>query len=73
MVAALTILAGHLRDSDRLSAPEALAGLKLAYIIVPITGTLIAMAIMSRYDITEEKSHEMRLELEARRGARTIS
>jgi GPH family glycoside/pentoside/hexuronide:cation symporter len=61
-------------DQDiAVQTPEALVGLRIAYIVVPITGTLIAMAIMSRYDITEEKSHEMRLELEARRGARTIS
>ena len=60
-------------QSVAVQTPEALAGLKLAYILVPIIGTLIAMAIMLRYDITEEKAHEMREELEKRRGSRTIS
>jgi GPH family glycoside/pentoside/hexuronide:cation symporter len=60
-------------DQDvAVQTPEALAGLKLAYIVVPITGTLIAMAVMKRYDLTEQKAHEIRLELEARRGARAI-
>ena len=54
-------------------APEALDGLRLAYILVPITGTLIAMAVMKNYDLTEERAHEVRLELEARRGVRTVS
>ena len=56
-------------DQDiAVQTPEALAGLRLAYIIVPATGTLIAMAVMSRYDLSEEKAHQIRLELEARRG-----
>jgi GPH family glycoside/pentoside/hexuronide:cation symporter len=59
-------------QSVAVQTPEALAGLKLAYILVPIGGTLIAMAFMLRYDITEEKAHEMREELEKRRGSRTI-
>ncbi|MDJ0832116.1 MAG: MFS transporter [Gammaproteobacteria bacterium] len=49
---------------------ETLEGLKLAYILFPMSGTLIAMAIMSRYDLSEQKAHEIRLELEARRGKR---
>jgi GPH family glycoside/pentoside/hexuronide:cation symporter len=51
-------------------SPEALAGLRLAYIIVPICGTLIAVAVMTRYDLTEEKAHEIRQQLESRRGRR---
>jgi GPH family glycoside/pentoside/hexuronide:cation symporter len=50
--------------------PEALAGLRLAYILVPMTGTIIAMLIMKGYDISEQRAHEIRMELEARRGAR---
>ncbi len=49
--------------------PEALDGLKLAYIIVPVAGTLAAMAIMSNYDLSEQNSHDIRLQLEARREA----
>lgn len=49
---------------------ETLESLKLAYIIVPITGTVIAMFMMSSYDLTEQKAHEIRQQLEARRGSR---
>jgi GPH family glycoside/pentoside/hexuronide:cation symporter len=53
--------------------PETLERLKLAYIIVPMTGTLIAIAIMSKYDLSEQKAHEIRQQLEARRGAREVA
>ena len=51
---------------------DALVGLRLAYILVPATGTLIAMAIMWPYNITEERAHAIRVELEARRGVREV-
>ena len=54
-------------------SPEALNGLRLAYIIVPATGTLIAIAVMLGYDLSEEKAHEIRMKLEERRGARAIA
>ena len=61
-------------DQDiAVQTPEALAGLRLAYILVPATGTLIAMAVMARYDLSEQKAHEIRLQLEARRGTRAAS
>lgn len=50
-----------------------LESLKLAYIIVPITGTLIAMYIMWGYDLTEQKAHEIRQQLEAKRGVRSTA
>jgi GPH family glycoside/pentoside/hexuronide:cation symporter len=53
--------------------PETLERLKLAYIIVPMSGTLIAIAIMSRYDLSEQKAHDIRQQLEARRGAREVA
>jgi GPH family glycoside/pentoside/hexuronide:cation symporter len=49
--------------------PEALIGLRLAYIMVPVTGTLIAMAVMLRYDVSEERSHEIRAQIAARKRA----
>jgi GPH family glycoside/pentoside/hexuronide:cation symporter len=52
---------------------DALVGLRLAYIFVPAAGTLLAMAVMMRYDLSEQKAHEIRQQLEARRGARVIS
>ncbi len=48
---------------------EALAMLRLSYIIVPVSGTLLAIFIMRNYDLDEEKAHEIRLELESRRGS----
>lgn len=52
--------------------PEALTGLRLAYILVPAIGTLIAMAVMRGYDLSEQKAHDIRAELEARRGKLAI-
>ena len=61
-------------DQDvAVQTPEALVGLRLAYIIVPAAGTLLAMAVMLRYDPSEQKAHEIRQKLESRRGARAIS
>jgi len=61
-------------DQDvAVQTPEALEGLRLAYILVPATGTLIAMAVMKSYDVSEEQAHEIRLQLEARRGARAAA
>jgi len=31
------------------------------------------MAVMKSYDVSEEKAHEIRLQLEARRGARAAA
>ncbi len=51
--------------------PEALAQLRLAYILVPATGTLIAMAVMRGYDLSEQKAGEIRRQLDARKKAAT--
>jgi glycoside/pentoside/hexuronide:cation symporter, GPH family len=48
-------------------SPEALVGLRLAYIIVPAAGTLLAMFVMRNYDLSEQKAHDIRVELEKRR------
>lgn len=46
---------------------SAMTGMRLAYIILPATGTLLAILIMLGYDLTEERSREIREELEARK------
>jgi GPH family glycoside/pentoside/hexuronide:cation symporter len=51
-----------------LQPQETLDSLKLAYILVPIIGTVIAMVVMLRYDLDEQKASEIRGELEARRA-----
>ena len=56
-------------DQDvNVQTASALAGLKLAYILVPASGTLIAIAVMARYDLSEQRANEIRVELESRRG-----
>lgn len=52
--------------------PEALRGLLSAYVFVPMAGTILAMFVMRNYDLSEEKAHEIRLELEKRRGTKAI-
>ena len=37
-------------------------------ILVPISGALLAIWVMRNYDVTEERAHEIRAELEKRRG-----
>ncbi|MBT8131081.1 MAG: MFS transporter [Gammaproteobacteria bacterium] len=56
-------------DQDAVvQTPSALAGLRMAYIIVPTVGTTLAMLVMLGYDLTEERAHEIREQLEERRG-----
>ncbi len=45
---------------------SAIFGLRFAYTVLPIVGVLGAITIMWSYDITEEKAHEIRLQLEKR-------
>ena len=48
---------------------EALAGLRAAFIIVPVTGTLIGIWAMWNYDLNEESVSAIRSELDARHNA----
>ena len=48
---------------------EALTGLRIAYIALPVSGTLLAMVVMSRYSLDEARSREIREAIEARRAA----
>ncbi len=47
---------------------QALEGLKMAYILVPMAGTIIAMVVMWGYDLSEQRAHDIRGQLEERRG-----
>jgi GPH family glycoside/pentoside/hexuronide:cation symporter len=51
----------------------AVTGLRLFYSGVPILGTLLAMFIMRNYDITEERSNEIRAQLEKRKAPKLTS
>ena len=44
-------------------ADEALRGLRLAYTLIPITGTLLAIYVMRNYEIDEEEANRIRLEI----------
>jgi GPH family glycoside/pentoside/hexuronide:cation symporter len=45
----------------------AITGIRIAYSVVPIFGTLLAVAVMWNYDISEQRANEIRAELEKRR------
>ncbi|NOR29446.1 MAG: MFS transporter [Lutibacter sp.] len=47
---------------------ETLTNLRIADIIIPITTALLAVVVMWKYDITEEKAHQIRKTLEETRG-----
>mgnify|MGYP001497488079 FL=1 len=42
---------------------EALTGLRLAYTLIPIIGTLLAIHVMRNYEIDEEEANRIRLEI----------
>ena len=56
-----------------LQTPDTLQSLKLAYILVPMIGTVLAMMIMSGYDLSEQKAHEIRQKLESKRLSNSSS
>jgi GPH family glycoside/pentoside/hexuronide:cation symporter len=49
-------------------SPEAITNLRIADIVIPVITGLIAILVMWKYDVTEEKSHEIREALILRRG-----
>ena len=46
---------------------SAMTGMRLFYTLLPIVGTLLAIWVMSSYDLTEEKSNEVRIALAERK------
>lgn len=60
-------------DQDiQIQTEGALTGLRTAYILVPMFGTIVAMLVMRTYDLSEQKAHDIRAQLEARRGKRVL-
>ena len=53
-------------QSVALQSDETLTLLRLSYITIPCVGTLIAIFAMRNYDLDEERSQEIRTQLEAR-------
>ncbi|MEO1716882.1 MAG: MFS transporter [Planctomycetota bacterium] len=48
---------------------QAMTGLRLAYIVVPVSGTVLAIVVMLGYDLTEQRSREIREQIDARKAA----
>ncbi|MCG8581874.1 MAG: MFS transporter [Bacteroidales bacterium] len=55
-------------ENASVQSAEALVNLRLADIIIPIVFALMAIVIMWKYSLTEEKAHDIRETLIARRG-----
>jgi len=53
-------------QSVTVQSDSALAGLRAAFILVPVTGTLIGIWVMRNYDLDETRVREIRTELDAR-------
>lgn len=52
-----------------IQADGAVTGMRVAYSVVPIIGTLLAIAVMWSYDLSEGRANEIRAELDRRREA----
>jgi GPH family glycoside/pentoside/hexuronide:cation symporter len=46
--------------------PGAITGMRIFYSALPVVGTLLAILIMSKYNLTEKRAKEIRTELEER-------
>jgi len=55
-------------ESLDVQSPEALTNLRIADIVIPIVTAIFAILLLWKYDITEEKSKEIRQKLIERRG-----
>ena len=47
--------------------------MRLFDVAIPLISSALALAIIATYPITEERAHEIRLELEHRRGKLSIT
>ncbi len=59
------ILEDGIRPDER--GPEDIR-LRIFDVAIPVVTSAMALAIIATYSITEEKAHEIRTELESRRG-----
>ena len=56
-------------QSVTVQSDSALAGLRAAFILVPVTGTIIGILVMRSYELDEAKVSEIRTQLDARGSA----
>jgi GPH family glycoside/pentoside/hexuronide:cation symporter len=59
----------HFDANAAVQAPGAITGIRIAYSVLPVVGTLMAIAVMWNYDLSEEKANEVRRKIEARKAA----
>ena len=56
-------------EAGVLTQPDgAITGLRIFYTGFPIIGTLVAIWVMWDYDLTEERAHEIKAELDGRKS-----
>lgn len=66
LLSGLILSAVGFDQSQIVQTEEALTGLRAAFIMVPVTGTLIGIWVMRKYDLSEDRVREIRRELDAR-------
>ena len=66
LLSGLILSAVGFDQSQTVQTEEALTGLRAAFIMVPVTGTLIGIWVMRKYDLSEDRVREIRRELDAR-------
>ncbi len=66
LLSGLILSAVGFDQSQTIQTDSALAGLRAAFILVPVIGTLIGIWVMRKYDLGEERVREIRRELDAR-------
>ena len=64
-------LVGFNPDVPTIDQQSAVDGLHAFFCFFPTLGTIAAMYIMRNYDVTEERAHEIRAELERRKSSKT--
>jgi GPH family glycoside/pentoside/hexuronide:cation symporter len=63
-------LVGFDESPGAVQTDAALTGLRLAYIVVPVVGTLAALAIMWGYDLDERRSDDVRRQIAQRKATK---
>ena len=56
-------------QSITIQSDSTLAGLRAAFILVPVTGTIIGILVMRSYELDESSVNEIRAQLDARGSA----
>ncbi len=64
----LVMKAVHFDANASTQVAGAITGIRIAYTVLPIVGTLLAIAVMWNYDLSEEKSKEVRRKIEERKA-----